>query len=401
MSCNVQILHLLRENTLKKSIHTRAQTSMKNTILSFLIVLTTLPTNAVEVHLSEDRMDRFAHVIASSIQKAYPNKSQRKFRREIMDILRNDINPWVDAYPIPAGVSLPRYIERITGMPGFPMDRSEYYLQNAFILYGNPKRELKIPSENYFSSFIHLARKRHVSYLNGEVPKFQLRNEQNLFQEIEENLPTIENFTFPYLDNEGLQIKQTGNGIKEKNRYKLAIGNPSHKRFNQFVYESQKYNHFSSPLFVWLLEQEDFSVSPEGLFEKALEIYGDPIVALGVIPWIMSGDALTVNRGNSSVVSYKVERLVEGRDVPGLQYHFWGYLTQSIIGNRIRVQTLAFLYEKLYQKDIPDWKVDLLSLNLGKRVSYHLKNLKKKKTNFKNKNILNRFNRSNRSNRFY
>lgn len=345
---------------------------MKRLLLSTLALLASLPSYAVDVYFSKDRMDRFACGIASSIKEAYPNKSRRDFRKEILIILREEINPWVDAYPIPAGISLPRYLERITGMPGFPMDRSEYYLQNAFILYGNPGLELKRPAENHFASYIHLARKRHIAYLNAEVPGFQLRNEEDLLQQIEDHLPNVANYAFPYLDEYGKPIRQEGEVKKEKHRFNLAIGNPKHKRYDEFVYQSQRYNHFVSPLFVWLLEQENFSVSPEKLFDKAVEIYGDPIVALGVIPWIFSGDALTVNRGNSSVVSYKMERLVEGSDVPGLQYHFWGYLTQSIIGNRIRVGTLAYLYEKLYQKDIPDWKVDVLALKLGKKIrSFH------------------------------
>jgi len=144
--------------------------------------------------------------------------------------------------------------------------------------------------------------------------------------------------------------------------------------YSEFSYEAQKYNHFATPLFLWLLSQENFSVTPEKLFNKALEIYGDPIVALGVIPWIMSGDALTVDRRTSSVVSYKLERLVEGDDVPGLQYHFWGYLTQGFIGNRLRVGTLAYIYEKLYQKDIQDWSIDALSLKTSQQIRSSFKN---------------------------
>ena len=343
---------------------------MKKLLFSTLIVLTSLPSNAVSVYFSKERTDRFACVIAKSIREAYPDKSKRDFKKEILKILRKEINPWVDAHPIPAGISLPSYIERITGMPGFPMDRSEYYLQNAFMLYGNPELELKEPVDNYFASFIHLARKRHVSYLNKEEKKFKLRKEENLFEQIQDNLPNVDNDLFPYRDENGVAIKQKGDGIKEKNRFTLAIGKPEHKKYGEFVTETQKYNHFSTPLFLWLLDQDDFSVTPERLFEKAIEIYDDPMVALGVIPWVMSGDALTVNRGTSSVVSYKMERIVEGNDIPGYQYHFWGYLTQGIIGNRIRVGALAYIYEKLYQKDIPDWKVDVLSLNLGKRVRY-------------------------------
>lgn len=331
-------------------------------------MLTSLTSSAVELYFPNERIDEFACTISRSIKQAHPDQSKRDFRKGILKILREEINPWVDAYPIPAGFSLPRYLERITGLPGFPMDRSEYYLQNAFILYANPELELKEQSDNHFASFIHLARKRHVNYLNGNEPRFNLRNETDLLQQIENNLESVDNYAFPYQDESGEPIKQEGEFKKEKHRYHLAIGNPKHKKYKEFVHESQRYNHFASPLFMWLLEQDDFSITPEVLFSKALEIYGDPLVAMGVIPWIFSGDALTVSRGTSSVVSYKMERLVEGNDIPGYQYHFWGYITQGIIGNRIRVGTLALIYEKLYQKDIPDWKVDVLALKLGERV---------------------------------
>tara|TARA_R110002072_G_scaffold534_6_gene3980 strand:- start:157792 stop:158859 length:1068 start_codon:yes stop_codon:yes gene_type:complete len=350
---------------------------MKNQItISTLALLMSFSASAVSVYFDKDRSDDFACTIAKSIKKAYPDKSRRKLKKGIFKILREEINPWVDAYPIPAGISFPKYLERITGLPGFPMDRSEYYLQNAFILYGNPKLELKEPTKNYFASFIHLARKRHVDYLNKEAPRFKLRNEPDLLQQIEENLPNVENNAYPIHDENGNLIQQKGEFKKEKHRYKLAIGETDHKKYNEFVEVSQKHNHFSSPLFMWLLQQEDFSITPERLFEKAVEIYEDPIVALGVIPWVFSGDALTVHRGTSSVVSYKMERIVEGGDIPGYQYHFWGYLTQGIIGGRLRVGLLAYIYEKLYQKDIADWKTDVLSLKLGKQIR---KNLRKPK----------------------
>lgn len=338
---------------------------MNKTIFSILAVLTSFSSFANEVYFSEERMNRFACQVATSIKVAYPDKTLRDFRREVMDLLRTEINPWVDAYPIPAGISLPKIVEKLTGFPGFPMDRSEYYLQNAFILFGNPKLELEGPVDNSYSSFIHLARLRQVSYLNGESKSFSLRSEENLRQQIQDHRSSVPNKTFPYLDINGQPIMQKGNVEKP---YTLAVGDPKHKKFGEFTLESEKFNTFSSPLFLWLLEQKDFSVSPEKLFSKALEIYGDPMVALGVIPWIMSGDALTVNRGTSSVASYKLERLVEGDDVPGLQYHYWGYLTQGLIGNKVRVGALAFIYEKLYQKDIQDWSIDALSLKTSDQI---------------------------------
>lgn len=347
---------------------------MKKLMFSMLAVSVSFSSHANETYFTKDRMERFACQVALSIKEAYPDKTLRNLRKGIQEVLRTEINPWVDAYPIPAGFSLPKYAEKITGLSGFPMDRSEYYLQNAFILYGNPKMELKEPTENYFASFIHLGRTRHIAYLNGNATRFQLKNETDLLHQIEENLPNVANFSFPYLDSNGEPIMQKNDRMKEKDLYKLAIGNPSHKKYEEFVTESQRYNHFSSPLFLWLLGQKDFTVSPEALFNKAHEIYGNPVVALGVIPWIFSGDALTVSRGTSSVVSYKMERLVEGDDIPGLQYHFWGYLTQGIMGNKHRVGALAFIYEKLYQKDIQDWTVDVLSLKTGDQIRSAFKN---------------------------
>lgn len=348
---------------------------MRKILLSILVTSVSLSTYANDIYFSKKRMTNFACTIARSIKATYPHKTLRNFRSEILDILRTDIDPWVDAYPIPAGFSLPKYVQKATGFPGFPIDRSEYYLQNAFILYGNPELSLSEPTKNYFASFIHLARARHIDYLNGKASKFQLKNETNLLQQIEDHLPSVANYSFPYLDTNGLPIMQKKEGVKEKNLYKLAIGNPNHREYMEFVHESQKYNQFSSPLFIWLLKQKDFSVTPEKLFSKALEIYGNPIVALGVIPWVFSGDALTVNRGTSSVVSYKIEKLVEGDDIPGLQYHFWGYLTQGIIGNKARVGALAYIYEKLYQKDLQDWTVDALSLKTGEQIRSSFNNL--------------------------
>lgn len=319
---------------------------------------------ANEIYFTKDRMERFACRVAQTIKAAYPDKTLHDFRKETLDILRTEINPWVDANPIPAGISLPDIVSRLTGMPGFPMDRSEYWLPNAFILRGNPHLTLESPVGNYWEAFMHLARLRQVKYLNGEAPKFNLRHEENILAQIEEHIPVVANYTFPYLDESGLPIQQKN----AKKPFTLVIGNPKHKKYDEFVVKASKFNEFASPLVVWLFKQPEFSVTPERLFEKALQIYGDPMVALGVNAWITSGDALMVNRSNSSVITYKLERLVEGEDVPGLQYHFWGYLTQGFIGNKLRVGALAYIYEKLYQHDIEDWTIDALSLRTSTQI---------------------------------
>ncbi len=347
---------------------------LKKLSLTTLALMMSYNTLGVEVYFGEDREVNFACKVAKSMKKDYPDTTLRSLRRGIKRVLREEINPYVDAHPIPAGFSLPKFVDQAIGLPGFPIDLSEYWMQNAFILYGNPKLELSRPTENYYASFLHLARARQVSYLNGEISRFKLRDESDLLQQIEDNLPQVKNYTFNYLNEDGQPIEQQGDDIKDKNRYTLAIGNTKHKTFDKFVYESARYNEFATPLFLWLLEQKDYSVSPERLFDKALELYKDPIVALGVIPWIFNGDALAVNRGTSSVVSFKLEQLVEGNDAPGFAYHFWGYITQAIVGNRLRVGALAYIYERLYQRDIPDWKIDALSLRVGKKITKYFKN---------------------------
>lgn len=337
---------------------------MKKYLLLVLAMSFSFSSLAQEIYFSQERMKSFACQVAESIKSSYPKKTLRGLRKDVLKLLRTEINPYVDAYPIPAGISLPDFVSRFTGLPGLPMDRSEYWLPNAFILLGNPKLELSSPTENYYASFIHMARLRHVNFLNGETPAFRLRDEKNLLEAIEAHLPNVANFSFPYRDDRGEMIQQRN----AKKPFTLAIGNPKHKKFEEFVTESARYNQFGSPLFLWILEQENFSVTPEKLFEKALEIYGDPMVAIGVINWVISGDALAINRGTSSVITYKLERLVEGNDVPGYHYHFWGYLAQSFIGNKLRVGAMAYVYEKLYQKDIPDWNIDVVALKTGQKI---------------------------------
>jgi hypothetical protein len=334
---------------------------MKLTLLLLVIVFTVnTSTYAIDIYFGKDRETSFACQLANSIKEAYPNKSLRKLKRETLSILRRDIKPYVNAHPIPAGFSLPKIVEAITLVPGLPASRSEYWIQNAFILYANPNLELKEPTENYFAAYIHLAKLRHAAFKSGNAPKFKLRNEDNLLQQIEDHLPAVANYSFPAFD-------VYGNS--------LAIGKMDHPKYDDFVYESQRYNEFASPLFMWLIKQRDYSVTPEALFKKSLEIYENPLVAFGVIPWIFSGDALTVNRGTSSVVSHKMERLLEGNDIPGFQYHFWGYLIQSMMGNRFRVGSLAYLYEKVYQKDYADWEVDKVALRTGKKFRRAFKNI--------------------------
>jgi len=64
-------------------------------------------------------------------------------RVEILDILRAEINPWVDAYPIPAGISLPKFVEKVSGFPGFPwIDRSIIFKMLLFFM-ATPKESSK------------------------------------------------------------------------------------------------------------------------------------------------------------------------------------------------------------------------------------------------------------------
>ncbi|MCP6711699.1 hypothetical protein NL489_30565, partial [Klebsiella pneumoniae] len=72
---------------------------------------------------------------------------------------------------------------------------------------------------------------RQVAYLNGEAPAFNLRHEEDILQQIEKHLPYVANYSFNYLDENGLPIQQK----KAKKPFTLVIGNPKHKKFDEFV----------------------------------------------------------------------------------------------------------------------------------------------------------------------
>lgn len=60
------------------------------------------------------------------MRDSYRGKSLSDLRRGIKKILRDDIRPYVDADPIPVGIRFPNFVDRLIGIPGLPMERSEY-----------------------------------------------------------------------------------------------------------------------------------------------------------------------------------------------------------------------------------------------------------------------------------
>ena len=103
--------------------------------LTTMAALISYSSFGVEVYFGEEREKSFACKVATSIKKSYSDKYLRDLRRGIKKILRNDINPYVDAHPIPAGFSLPKLVDIVIGLPGFPIDRSEYWLYMPFGIY--------------------------------------------------------------------------------------------------------------------------------------------------------------------------------------------------------------------------------------------------------------------------
>lgn len=127
-----------------------------------------------------------------------------------------------------------------------------------------------------------------------------------------------------------------------------------------------KLAHLASPLFRELIKREDHSVSQQELFDMALEIYGDPYTALGVITFMTSIDSYG-DRSRAGLIAQKTEPIVPNSgDEVGQLYHFWGYAARTLYhGGSFRMNRVSWGYEKLYQGHREDRLADRLGMRMG------------------------------------
>jgi len=120
----------------------------------------------------------------------------------------------------------------------------------------------------------------------------------------------------------------------------------------------------AEPLIRWLLEQKKGQVSHWALFRKAREIYGDSIVALGVIGEMFAQDAHCPSRKKSCVLNNRMKPLFpsDQTDDVGHNYHFWSYLSIALTNSEVTETIGNYVLEWLKDNDAGDYSANRLGI---------------------------------------
>ena len=129
----------------------------------------------------------------------------------------------------------------------------------------------------------------------------------------------------------------------------------------------------SDPLVEWLAFQPNRSVSHIELFKKAVEIYKDPLVALGVIGLVFDQERKIVsNRKTDAILGAKMRPLIVNDliDPIGYNYHFWAYLNIAILnqGEIFFESAFTYLFQKVKQNDEGDYQANMAGLSVGEAI---------------------------------
>lgn len=137
-------------------------------------------------------------------------------------------------------------------------------------------------------------------------------------------------------------------------------------------------NLIAGPLYLWLLEQKQESVSHIKVFEQALKIYKDPFIALGSISWLLAFESQFPDRDNTALASKALEPILfRVSDHVGSVYHFWGYVTRALLSYPDSPSYLSFrskIYEGIHQKDGQDLAADHFGIEVADTITKVLSN---------------------------
>ena len=276
----------------------------------------------------------------------------------ISEILDSEISVWSPAL----GFQQP-----ILGSSNVLFGSKDYFLQNAFIDFGEIALE-ELPTENWLGAYVFYAAKMEIDYRNEKISTYKLSDEDDLLSTLEGTLGDFEDLKWPkYLDIQGHEVSALFNcrPISENSQrcssVSTNLGDPEHPMHNRWTQEAQKANLISSPIFKWIVEQPKSSVTYEELFSKAMEIYKNLFVYLGVITWITMVDSHMGSRTRGVVVSSRLEPIVFASDLPGHNYHFWGFTLKSLFGQSFKYRVMSYVHENWIQGDTTDWLVTAYS----------------------------------------
>ena len=219
-------------------------------------------------------------------------------------------------------------------------------------------------TQNYFGSYLYL------TYQEPDIPehytKFNFVQDPNVMEKIEANLGSVSS---PIVENtiSAKEITYTAaNGSRVTRNSSPRIFSRDDEVEKEYLTHLRKLNVLSSPLFEWILQNRNELVKHSDIFVKAMELYSDPFVAMGVISHVLDYDCGTRNRNKFSIVNSRVAAVLSPEhDKCGQNYHFWGYLVRSIAGESNLLNLKSKVYESWMKKDHGDRAADMLGIYIG------------------------------------
>lgn len=346
--------------------------------LMFACLLTAAACATAEAELysgfNPARQDRFACRISSRVAE-YLNKTGKTYpdvMGEVGSRLKAEIALWAPAVS---------FNQLLIGTTKLFYSDSDYFLQNAFINTGRINVSA-LPDENWFGAYLFLSAKLETQYRLNESKAYNLSTDPDLKERISELLPATKNLVWPrFTEDDGRNKIAMFNCRKNwyygeicSSATTQPLGDPEHPQYAAWIKAAQSANLIASPLFLWVLEQPNGSVTYEALFDRAVAQYENPIVALGVITWMMMADADMGSRRRGAILSKRIEPVLYSSDLAGNHYHFWGFVLKSLYGEGAKYRLLSYVHERLVQGDRPDWEIDNMAITFGDKILARIKN---------------------------
>lgn len=351
---------------------------LATTLMALLVQSTTSASAATfETTFVSSERERLSCQIASDIRDNL-SRTSRSYKEQwklFDDYLASEVSSWVMAYQ----VSQP-----LIGGSQLLFKNTAYFLPFAFAL-AEYSSEDPIRNDNYLGAYAYLAEKLEIDYRNGTIGPYSMAQDPSLIPTLKKMLAQHNGETFPtYKDSEGNPISATYNCRKSEQYHStclvqhMEVGDSNHPQHPKLIKEFQRLNRFASPLFLWLLQQPNSSVSYSRLYEEAVKLYpGNPWQALGAIAWITLVDSHRGSRIRGAIVASKLRPVLNDPDLAGHNYHFWGYTLHAMRGRftTLRFRTMAAANEKWLpalnpyaEIDHPDWAVDRMAFDFGARI---------------------------------
>ena len=355
-------------------------TVIRKALCSIVLIAASI-ANATEPYYTNLSEDVLSCTVAKSIKASLTKegKSWAEKKREISKRLKSYSD--IEKAYAPDGPGLQGFAN------GIFIDRSGYLVQDAFL---DPSLRSSLPKENWLGAYNYAAAVARTRFRSLKEP-YNFVDDPKVVQKLEVYLKSPERFSSPDFDIVYTGEEKTKLGLQDKTvslgggRTQTTVTTTTVPQFSKEVPKetrNQAYAHFqevntlASPLFIWLAAQPKESVGHAQVFQKALEIYGDPITALGVIAWIPGIECAMGDRRKVALASSRLKPILfRASDHAGSIFHFWGYVVRGLLGEPDGISMLRFrskVFEGIIQKDGQDVTTDMFGLRVAEKVSKFL-----------------------------